>query len=1124
MPRIATRHPISAFRTVGLGVLLFITGTSAWMGLTQEAAAFLMPAARDHLEEPPGSQERLGSAADGAGNLGGGGGELVSLQLGTFTDVPAEEISFGECLPSAPDHDWNTAVFARLDGRVAVIAAEDFRVVARSSTNGGETFGPEIPVAGGPGQLEAVFHRAALAADGVLHVAIAVIDPRGGIGLQMIRSADMGQTWSAPIDIVRNGDPIHDVLGTFGRLAIATASSGRIAVLFAREYYDEFHVTASLDGGQTWTQPVRVDPGASGQPTAIVWNDVAVGGNGMIHVAYVQNRGVTKLFYTRSVDGGLTFEPEREVQTGTPGTPDVEVAADGSVLIAYVRDTVAVEVLRSTNDGRTFTAIPLPDFGDRFYRFPVLVPGKGGLFPDPEAGLATVLVVSPSHALGQPCPAGPLQLWHSGDHGASFSGPTELAPSAYRGETVSLLRTLSGAWAIAWRDVSQDFYSCEMGDVLVRVSLDEGITWEPAAQASSGPVSSSRKTLGRNGMANSSAGDLVLAFFDDRETNGRTGNVHLNRSPAYALSFGPDQRIDEDASPVNPRTLDPDLATDGADHVYVTFMAAATGPYSDIYVAASADAGYTYSPPQRVSRSQPGSRINKLPQVLAQPDGNVYVLYQADDPMGGRYLWLNHSDDFGATWRDEDTFVGWAAAPCLPGYVCGAMYLEDVQFLLGPTGTVHVAWTDGSRVYAARSTDFGASFVTSVVDGDVSWEFYGPALCVHGSELVLAFIALDLNDFVYTVFGTVSTDGGESWAPPVRLPADANDVEWFSGIFCGGGFNGEALVAWSSWQGSNTRVFVSRWTGSEWESTQELLGPPGQDLRIAWPVFTSPTGVVVTYEGEGSVFASFSADGGQTFSGYQRLDADAPVPDAESLNIRPATDGMGNTWVVWDDFSAGKKNSLAMRHSAFDGAAFGPVYRLNRNLPQAGRENNGFWIESPIDTLPGVAFVAYNGQRSTVLTDTLVNAFDPSDFDRDGSPAEGDCNDSEPGTRSVPLETLGLRVAASAGNAVLEWTSQSATAGTGTVYDVVTGSIGDLRLDDGFARASCLASGLTTASVEDDRSGPPRGASRYYLVRARNTCGTGTYGNGSGQPDPRDALDTAGPCPDSAAEETRSTK
>jgi hypothetical protein len=93
------------------------------------------------------------------------------------------------------------------------------------------------------------------------------------------------------------------------------------------------------------------------------------------------------------------------------------------------------------------------------------------------------------------------------------------------------------------------------------------------------------------------------------------------------------------------------------------------------------------------------------------------------------------------------------------------------------------------------------------------------------------------------------------------------------------------------------------------------------------------------------------------------------------------------------------------------------------------------------------------------------------------------------------------------------WESQAATAGPGTVYDIVSGSLGALRLTGTFDGALCLASDLPGPPYEDRRAGLPPGAAHYYLVRGRNSCGGGTYGDSSRVPDPRDALDQSSPCP-----------
>ena len=82
----------------------------------------------------------------------------------------------------------------------------------------------------------------------------------------------------------------------------------------------------------------------------------------------------------------------------------------------------------------------------------------------------------------------------------------------------------------------------------------------------------------------------------------------------------------------------------------------------------------------------------------------------------------------------------------------------------------------------------------------------------------------------------------------------------------------------------------------------------------------------------------------------------------------------------------------------------------------------------------------------------------------------------------------------------------------------MTGDLAALRVDSGFASACTLARGSAATSLTEGRPDPPAGSGYYYLVRAENTCGSGTFGDGSGSPDPRDPLDAMPPadCPCSA--------
>jgi hypothetical protein len=77
---------------------------------------------------------------------------------------------------------------------------------------------------------------------------------------------------------------------------------------------------------------------------------------------------------------------------------------------------------------------------------------------------------------------------------------------------------------------------------------------------------------------------------------------------------------------------------------------------------------------------------------------------------------------------------------------------------------------------------------------------------------------------------------------------------------------------------------------------------------------------------------------------------------------------------------------------------------------------------------------------------------------------------------------------------------------------VVTGLLSQLRSDHDFNRATCLGTFFNTTQAADTRPDPVAGDGYYYLIRG--TCWDGTFGHALGvSPDPREALNLAGPCP-----------
>lgn len=93
----------------------------------------------------------------------------------------------------------------------------------------------------------------------------------------------------------------------------------------------------------------------------------------------------------------------------------------------------------------------------------------------------------------------------------------------------------------------------------------------------------------------------------------------------------------------------------------------------------------------------------------------------------------------------------------------------------------------------------------------------------------------------------------------------------------------------------------------------------------------------------------------------------------------------------------------------------------------------------------------------------------------------------------------------------ITWMDERPQAGPGTRFDVATGLLAELHADRGFLRATCLAAQLDAGERVDQ----PVGA-RWYLVRARNACGAGTYGTSARGPmNYRARLDAPAttPCP-----------
>jgi len=121
-----------------------------------------------------------------------------------------------------------------------------------------------------------------------------------------------------------------------------------------------------------------------------------------------------------------------------------------------------------------------------------------------------------------------------------------------------------------------------------------------------------------------------------------------------------------------------------------------------------------------------------------------------------------------------------------------------------------------------------------------------------------------------------------------------------------------------------------------------------------------------------------------------------------------------------------------------------------------------------------------------------VNESNYPDADHDGVRDEVDCAPADGTAFVVPREVNGARFRS---GTLLEWNSAVVGSGSGARYDVTRGVLSQLPPGLGSAE-TCLANDATARTLTDGAI-PTLGTGFYYLVRASNPCGVGSFGAGS---------------------------
>jgi hypothetical protein len=214
----------------------------------------------------------------------------------------------------------------------------------------------------------------------------------GPNSIDVSRSSD-ARRWDAPIHALSFRSGAFDKEWIVCDNAPTSPHRGTCYIAFTDIRSDRIAVTASNDGGVTWTPPV-----AASTPPDVVGAQPIVLPDGTLVVAWLQQN---RLVAARSRDGGISFEPAVNISElefdGTPGLrapplPSIEVGADGRALLVWpdCRFRSGCQgndvVVSTTTDGVVWTPPARITNGGGNYLIP-------GIAADPRTGALAVVAV-----------------------------------------------------------------------------------------------------------------------------------------------------------------------------------------------------------------------------------------------------------------------------------------------------------------------------------------------------------------------------------------------------------------------------------------------------------------------------------------------------------------------------------------------------------------------------------------------------------------------------------------------------------------------------------------------------------------------------------------------------------
>jgi hypothetical protein len=373
-------------------------------------------------------------------------------------------------------------------------------------------------------------------------------------------------------------------------------------------------------------------------------------------------------------------------------------------------------------------------------------------------------------------------------------------------------------------------------------------------------------------------GSIYLIWKDARDS--QSGHIFFNRSTDRGQSWPQDARGLDRETPDGSRSSSPRLDSDGKGNVSAVWWTKHRDGKKDVLFSTSRDFGASFGPTLKLNQDHGAFP----PEVSADGNGPLYVVWsdertEAEDDSqrrtsAGHRIYVNRSDDHGATWLPQDLQLSGNAAGR------GRVMQAWPQIRSDDHGHVYAIWFDtrdgGGSIYFRASDDFGRTWREELRVKGEQGDVEGPMEMAADAQGHLSIAWADNRDGEYGIYLVASTDHGRTWTPEVRLDVAKAKVSRASVPTLAADPSGHVYVAWQDARHGGWDIYLNLSSdfGKTWrtEGVRLNTGSPGEaEARLPRIALDGNGTLAVAWqedrgaEQQEGIYLTWSADFGQTW-------------------------------------------------------------------------------------------------------------------------------------------------------------------------------------------------------------------------------------------------------------------